>query len=281
MRRLSEVALAILALAATGLVVGFGVSDTKQRSLASEASSWRGLVGGGHPDGLGRPARAGRAALALDGAARRAERRRGQRAQGADVDAHRPRRPAAAARGAEHARDPAAGPVQLLARPERLLGAARRERDRRARAPARGGRRLPGAAGLPGLRLLEPARREGRRARGEQPARAAAARLRRARRDDRAARHRRRPRAPVPERPHPAGDRPRRRRRRHERRARPGRLEPARAARDRDGRDPRRRRRPRRGRRDRAGRLGAADPRRGLAAGRHRRLRPSTRAPTS
>ena len=36
-RRLSEVALAILALAATGLVVGFGVSDTKQRSLASEA----------------------------------------------------------------------------------------------------------------------------------------------------------------------------------------------------------------------------------------------------
>jgi minor extracellular serine protease Vpr len=48
-RRLSEVALAILALAATGLVVGFGVSDTKQRSLASEASSWHGLVGGAHP----------------------------------------------------------------------------------------------------------------------------------------------------------------------------------------------------------------------------------------
>src|SRR4051812_27031318 len=47
-RRLSEVALAILALAATGLVVGFGVSDTKQRSLASEASSWHGLVGGAH-----------------------------------------------------------------------------------------------------------------------------------------------------------------------------------------------------------------------------------------
>src|SRR5436305_746843 len=49
LRRLSEAALAILALAATGLVLGFGVSDTKQRSLASEASSWRGLVGGGHP----------------------------------------------------------------------------------------------------------------------------------------------------------------------------------------------------------------------------------------
>ena len=48
-RRLSEAALAILALAATGLVVGFGVSDTKQRSLASEASSWHGLVGGSHP----------------------------------------------------------------------------------------------------------------------------------------------------------------------------------------------------------------------------------------
>ena len=48
MRRLSELALALLALAATGLVVGFGVSDTKQRTLASEASSWRGLVGGAH-----------------------------------------------------------------------------------------------------------------------------------------------------------------------------------------------------------------------------------------
>src|SRR4051794_38635806 len=49
MRRLSEAALALLALAVTGLVVGFGVSDTKQRSLASEASAWRGLVGGPRP----------------------------------------------------------------------------------------------------------------------------------------------------------------------------------------------------------------------------------------
>ena len=48
-RRLSEAALAILALAATALVVGFGVSETKQRSLRSDASSWRGLVGGAHP----------------------------------------------------------------------------------------------------------------------------------------------------------------------------------------------------------------------------------------
>lgn len=48
-RRLSEAALVILALAATALAVGFGVSDTKVRSLVSEASSWRGLVGGGHP----------------------------------------------------------------------------------------------------------------------------------------------------------------------------------------------------------------------------------------
>jgi subtilisin family serine protease len=47
-RRLSEAALAVLALAATALVVGFGVSDTKQRSLSSDASSWRGLVGGAH-----------------------------------------------------------------------------------------------------------------------------------------------------------------------------------------------------------------------------------------
>ena len=47
-RRLSEAALAVLALAATALVVGFGVSDTKQRSLSSDASSWRGLVGAAH-----------------------------------------------------------------------------------------------------------------------------------------------------------------------------------------------------------------------------------------
>jgi hypothetical protein len=40
---------AIIALAATLLVVGFGVSDVKQRSLVSQASSWRGLVGGARP----------------------------------------------------------------------------------------------------------------------------------------------------------------------------------------------------------------------------------------
>src|SRR6476661_1236343 len=40
---------AIIALAATLLVVGFGVSGAKQRSLISQASSWRGLVGGAHP----------------------------------------------------------------------------------------------------------------------------------------------------------------------------------------------------------------------------------------
>src|SRR6185503_6233694 len=50
MRRLSEAALAILALAAVGLAVGFGVGAAKERSLGSEASSWRGLVGGGHAD---------------------------------------------------------------------------------------------------------------------------------------------------------------------------------------------------------------------------------------
>jgi minor extracellular serine protease Vpr len=48
-RRLSEAALVVLVLGATALVVGFGVSDRKVRSLVSEASSWRGLVGGGHP----------------------------------------------------------------------------------------------------------------------------------------------------------------------------------------------------------------------------------------
>ena len=48
-RRLSEAALAILALAAAGLAVGFGVGEAKQRPLGSDASSWRGLVGGAHP----------------------------------------------------------------------------------------------------------------------------------------------------------------------------------------------------------------------------------------
>jgi subtilisin family serine protease len=40
---------AIIVLAATLLVVGFGVSDTHERSLMSQASSWRGLVGGSRP----------------------------------------------------------------------------------------------------------------------------------------------------------------------------------------------------------------------------------------
>src|SRR5918912_1562999 len=39
----------IIVLAATLLVVGFGVSDTRQRSLVSQASSWRGLVGASRP----------------------------------------------------------------------------------------------------------------------------------------------------------------------------------------------------------------------------------------
>ena len=53
MRRLSDARNAappaIVALAATVLLVGFGASGAKERSLVSEASSWRGLVGGGHP----------------------------------------------------------------------------------------------------------------------------------------------------------------------------------------------------------------------------------------
>jgi Subtilase family len=53
MRRFPEarrvVPAAIIALAAMLLVVGFGVSRAKQRSLVSEASSWRGLVGGARP----------------------------------------------------------------------------------------------------------------------------------------------------------------------------------------------------------------------------------------
>jgi subtilisin family serine protease len=41
---------AIIALAATVLVVGFGVSGAKVPSLVSAASSWRGLVGGARPE---------------------------------------------------------------------------------------------------------------------------------------------------------------------------------------------------------------------------------------
>src|SRR6187455_2941542 len=48
-RRLSEGALVVLALVAAALALGFGVAQTKVRSLVSEASSWRGLVGGAHP----------------------------------------------------------------------------------------------------------------------------------------------------------------------------------------------------------------------------------------
>ena len=40
---------AIIVLAATLLVVGFGVSGTHERSLGSQASAWRGLVGGARP----------------------------------------------------------------------------------------------------------------------------------------------------------------------------------------------------------------------------------------
>ena len=51
--RLSEVRrvapAAIIVLAATLLVVGFGVSGASERSLTSQASAWRGLVGGSRP----------------------------------------------------------------------------------------------------------------------------------------------------------------------------------------------------------------------------------------
>src|SRR5262249_57118425 len=51
--RLSElrllIAAAIVVIAATLLFAGFGISAPKVRSLASQASSWRGLVGGARP----------------------------------------------------------------------------------------------------------------------------------------------------------------------------------------------------------------------------------------
>src|SRR6186997_336288 len=48
-RRLSEAALVVLGLGVAALALGFGAGDTNARSIVSEASSWRGLVGGGHP----------------------------------------------------------------------------------------------------------------------------------------------------------------------------------------------------------------------------------------
>ena len=133
MRRLSEAALAILALAVTGLVVGFGVSDTKQRSLASEASSWRGLVGGAHPT-----VAVGQRVLVVLRAPSLAQRV----AQNGGLASERQER--------TWTRIALAAQQQLLselstrgirprvefsvhARPERLLGAARRARDRGAR----------------------------------------------------------------------------------------------------------------------------------------------------
>ena len=196
------------------------------------------------PEGRRRPARARRSARALDGAAGRDERRGRNPGRGAEVDAARAPDPAAAPLRAQRARDPAARRVQLQARVERVLGAARRARDRGAREPARSRGRLPGARRLSGLGLVGAARQEGSRPRRRAPARGDAAGLRRARRHDRAARHGRRPRPAAPARPGAARDRHRRRPRRHARRGRPGRLGPGRAPRHRDGRDPRRRRRP-------------------------------------
>src|SRR5919198_5581022 len=40
---------AVVALAATSLAVGFGVGKSRERSVGSEASAWRGLVGGARP----------------------------------------------------------------------------------------------------------------------------------------------------------------------------------------------------------------------------------------
>src|SRR5437773_1936013 len=48
--RVRRVALpAIIALVATVLAVGFGVTGSRERSVGSDASSWRGLVGGARP----------------------------------------------------------------------------------------------------------------------------------------------------------------------------------------------------------------------------------------
>ena len=221
--RLSEVRrvapAAIIVLAATLLVVGFGVSGASERSLTSQAAAWRGLVGGAAP------ARdVGQRMLVVLKAPSLATRVAANGGFATQKQEHEWTRDAIAAqqqlaRRAERPRDPDPQGVQLRPRPERILGAARRARGRRHREPARGGRRLPGARGVPGLDLVASAREGGTRDRRGTASVGVPPRLRRARSDDRAPRHGSRQRASVPARADPSRGQPRRR---HEQR-RPGR----------------------------------------------------------
>ena len=108
-------------------------------------------------DGRRRPARARRPGRAVARAARRRRGRPGERPAGAGLDDAGLRRAAPAALRARDPRAPAHGRVQLRPRPERILRRRRPAHDRRARALARGRRRLPDPRRLSRLAVLDAA----------------------------------------------------------------------------------------------------------------------------
>ena len=167
--------------------------------------------------------------------------------------------------------------LQLFAGARRLCRAARSPGGVNSRTASRSRWGLPGARCIPRLGFRVVALDEGVRACEWPPARDRPAGLRRSRCDDCAARHRRRSRTRVSAREDPAGDRPRERQRRCDCTFEPPGSLPARASRDGTCRPTRRCGRPRRAARGRTRCDGAADSRRGLAAGSRRaqpRLRP-------
>jgi hypothetical protein len=235
--------------------------------------------------GDGRPARDRRPRPAVG---RRPRGRPGRpRKRPADAKLER-RRPV----GAKAVRVPAERPgrgdparVQLHARDQRLLGAARPAHDRASRA------RTGGDRGLPRPRRLSRGRVEQRvagcrvRAGPRTAAGRGAAGFRWSRSHDRPARHGGRPRAAVPARARAGRDRHRRRERERDGCGPAGRGDGGRAARDAARGDHRRSGRPGRPRRSRCRRVDSSHPRGGVAARRDRPMvrvladRPGARGP--
>ena len=180
------------------------------------------------------------------------------------------------AAGSDEARRPRSpGPrrLQLRARHQRLLRAARLGGGRATRARTRGCGRLSRSRRLSRHGLVDAIGKGRARPRRRTAAGDHAARLRRPRRHDRGARHRRRPSAAVPSRPRPGRDRhPPGRRFQRDSSDEAGRCDAGGAPRDRDGRSARRCGRARRPSGRRGRRVGPADQGRGLATGPGRRL---------
>ena len=194
--------LGALALAATLLSVASGAGGASHEAdRATVASAWRGLVGTPRQQVavgqrvivvLNSPSLADRVAAAGGTASEAQQRQWTAAALAAD-------NLLIARLAQEGVRDPPRAP--LRARADRLLGTARPQRGRAARACAGGRRRLSRPHRLPGLRVVDPDREgEARRGLGVATERLSPG-LRRARRDDRAPRHRGRGDASVPARP--------------------------------------------------------------------------------